>query len=177
MKNKNKKLILEVIFIVILVALPTVYIDNYNFTTFKSLDLNINNLDFKPSSNNLNTSVTNNRITISYNNNQSASWTSINSEKIPVKPGWQILLSVKGEYLNTQQTTFRIIGCSNLHTQSVLAYVFILDGNSSWHYYNGRVKIPSNIQYIILQVEVGWVIINNHSEIISLEDMSLYRIV
>jgi len=176
---RYKKILILVIVIIIIIS---VYSDiyYYNATNYKSLNLDINNADFKvrgyAGMGNINVSATGNIMKISSSRNNSGNWIDIDSKNITVNPGWQILLIFSAEYKNTVQTALRILGISSNNAESVLGYAMIVEGNSGWQYYNVLVKIPNFVHYIILQITLGWVILKNVLEILSITDMSLYNV-
>ena len=110
---------------------------------------------------------------IESHNNVSASWPLLDSKGIDVYSSETILLSVYAKYANTAQSPLRIIGNTS-KGQSILGYAFIVDGNSTWHYYSLKITIPSGVSSIFIQLPIGWVISNTGPEVVMLKDMTPY---
>ena len=87
---KNKKIILEVIIICIIVFSVGIYIPNIN-KNYKSLNFAISDKNFKNPCN-LSKIIHKNTMIIISNKNITWSWYPINSKSIPLKAGIKILL-------------------------------------------------------------------------------------
>lgn len=168
---KNKKIILEVIIILVIVLSVGVYISNTN-NNYKSLNFSISKENFTISCNHSIT-IHNHVMKIVSNKNITSGWSIISSKPIPVNSGMKILLQFKAEYKNTSQTGVRTIGNDN--GSNILGFALIAQGNSNWQYYSEIITIPEHVNSITIQILIGWVYGGN-TEIISFEDMSLYVI-
>ena len=168
---KNKKLILEVIIICIIILSVGIYISNAN-NNYKSLNFSISKENFTNPCN-LSMTIHKNTMVIISNKNITGSWYPINSRSIPVEAGMKILLQFKAEYKDTAQTSVRVI--DNDNTSNVLGYAMIVQGNSTWHYYSEIISIPEHVHSITIQIYIGW-ICGGNTESISFEGMSLYII-
>lgn len=165
---KNKKIILEVIVICIIVLSVGIYISSAN-DNYKSLNFNISKENFiNPC--NISMTIHKNTMNIVSNKNITGSWSPINSKPIAVKAGMKILLQFKAEYKDTAQTSVRIIGNDN--TSNVLGYGMIVQGTSNWRYYSEIISIPQHVNSITIQILIGW-IYGGNTEGISFQDMSL----
>lgn len=89
--------------------------------------------------------------------------------------GETILLSVFAIYVNTAQSSLRIIG-NMTQGESVIGYAFIVDGNSSWQNYSVKITVPNNVSSAFLQLSIGWVISDTEPEVVMLKDLTLYKI-
>ena len=168
---KNKKIILEVIVICIIVLSVGIYVSSAN-DNYKSLNFNISKENFTNPCNH-SMIIHNHVMKIVSNNNISGDWCIINSKTISVNSGMKILLQFKAEYKDTSQTSVRTIGNDNGST--ILGFAMVAQGNSNWRYYSEIISIPEHVNSITIQILIGWVYGSN-TEIISFEDMSLYVI-
>lgn len=112
---------------------------------------------------------------ISSNNKVSGSYPLLNSKGFDVHVNETILLSLYASYANTIQSSLRIIGNTS-NGQLVLGYAFIVDGNSTWHYYSLKVTIPGDVTSIFIQVPLGSVISSAEPEVIMLKEMLIYNV-
>lgn len=169
-------ILLEMIIIVIIISSSGIYVTYFNNSDFTRINnVSLTNLSQWSHGNQLTVTESNGIMEITSHHDVYATWLLLNSRGINVYTGETILLSVYARYNNAAQSALRIIGNTS-NGQSVLGYAFIIDGNSSWHYYSLKITVPSGISSVFVQLPIGWVISNVGPETIMLKNMLIYKV-
>ncbi len=138
-----------------IIALGSLYVSEFNNAHFEVIkSVNFNNLNQWSHGKRIEVTESNDVIKITSNNSEYASWPLLNSKGINVYSGETILLSVFAIYVNTAQSSLRIIG-NMTQGESVIGYAFIVDGNSSWQNYSVKITVPNNVSSAFLQLSIG----------------------